>query len=51
MPSDLSVIQLVLDASFIVQLVLALLLGASLASWAIILRKRARHPPGARTGR
>jgi len=31
----------VLEASLIVQLVMALLLGASLASWAIILRKRA----------
>jgi biopolymer transport protein TolQ len=41
MPSDLSVIQLVLDASLVVQLVMALLLGASLASWAVILRKRA----------
>jgi biopolymer transport protein TolQ len=41
MPSDLSVIKLVLDASFVVQLVLALLFGASIASWAVILRKRA----------
>jgi biopolymer transport protein TolQ len=41
MTSDLSVIRLVLEASLIVQLVMALLLGASLASWAIILRKRA----------
>ncbi len=41
MTSDLSVIQLVLDASLVVQLVMALLLGASLASWAVILRKRA----------
>ncbi len=41
MTSDLSVIQLVLDASLVVQLVLVLLLGASLASWAVILRKRA----------
>jgi biopolymer transport protein TolQ len=40
MPSDLSVIKLVIDASFIVQLVLALLMGASIASWAVILRKR-----------
>jgi biopolymer transport protein TolQ len=41
MPSDLSVIKLVIDASFVVQLVLALLFGASIASWAVILRKRA----------
>ena len=41
MPSDLNVIQLVLDASIVVQLVMALLLAASLASWAVILRKRA----------
>jgi biopolymer transport protein TolQ len=41
MPSDLNVIQLVLDASIVVQLVMALLLGASLSSWAVILRKRA----------
>lgn len=41
MTSDLSVIELVLEASLIVQLVMALLLGASLASWAVILRKRA----------
>jgi biopolymer transport protein TolQ len=40
MPSDLSVIKLVVDASFVVQLVLALLMGASIASWAVILRKR-----------
>ena len=45
MTSDLSVIRLVMDASFVVQLVLALLLGASIASWAVILRKRSliRH--------
>jgi biopolymer transport protein TolQ len=41
MPSDLNVIQLVLDASIVVQLVMALLLVASLSSWAVILRKRA----------
>lgn len=40
MNSDLNVIQLVMQASLIVQLVLALLLYASLASWAIIFRKR-----------
>lgn len=40
MTGDLSVIELVLNASPVVQLVLALLLAASIASWAIILRKR-----------
>ncbi len=35
-----SLIELVLQASFIVQLVLALLVGASVVSWAIIFRKR-----------
>jgi len=38
--SDLDVIRLILDASVVVQLVMALLLAASLASWAIIFRKR-----------
>lgn len=41
MPTDLSLLQLVLEASPIVQAVLALLLGASVVSWAIMLRKRA----------
>ena len=39
MPNDLSVWSLVLDASPIVQVVVALLLLASVSSWAIILRK------------
>jgi biopolymer transport protein TolQ len=39
MPNDLSVWSLVLDASPIVQVVVGLLLLASLASWAIIFRK------------
>jgi biopolymer transport protein TolQ len=39
MPNDLSVWNMVLDASPIVQIVVALLLLASVASWAIILRK------------
>jgi biopolymer transport protein TolQ len=38
--SDLDVIQLVMQASIVVQLVMALLLVASLRSWAIIFRKR-----------
>ena len=40
MTSDLSLLSLVLQASFIVQLVMLLLLIASVASWAIIVRKR-----------
>jgi biopolymer transport protein TolQ len=40
MIGDHSVLQLVLHASFIVQLVLVLLLVASVVSWAIIARKR-----------
>lgn len=40
MPEKLSIIHLIADASLIVQLVLALLIGASMGSWAIILRKR-----------
>src|ERR1700690_3754585 len=39
MPNDLSVWTMVLDASPIVQGVVALLLFASVASWAIIFRK------------
>jgi biopolymer transport protein TolQ len=35
-----SIVSLVLHASFIVQFVLLLLIGASVVSWAIILRKR-----------
>ncbi len=41
MNGDLSIIQLVIHASFVVQLVIMVLLAASIASWAIILRKRA----------
>ena len=39
MPNDLSVWTMVLDASPVVQAVVALLLFASVASWAIIFRK------------
>jgi biopolymer transport protein TolQ len=39
MPNELSVFSMVLDASPIVQVVVGLLLLASVASWAIILRK------------
>ena len=41
MTTDLSLIQLVINASFIVQLVMLLLLGASFASWAAIFLKHA----------
>jgi biopolymer transport protein TolQ len=37
---EVNLLRLVLDASFVVQLVMLVLLGASVASWAIILRKR-----------
>ena len=40
MDGQLSIARLVLDASFVVQVVLLLLLGASLTSWTIIFRKR-----------
>lgn len=40
MNGDLSIVQLVLEASLPVQLVIALLVLASLGSWAIIFRKR-----------
>lgn len=41
MPTEqISILKLILDASLIVQLVLAILLCASIASWAIIMRKR-----------
>ncbi len=40
MPQDLSVIRLVVQASVLVQIVLALLAFASLLSWAIIFQKR-----------
>jgi biopolymer transport protein TolQ len=41
MTSDLSILQLVLEASLIVQIVLVILLLASITSWAIMLKKRA----------
>jgi biopolymer transport protein TolQ len=41
MTGDLSVLELVTNASLIVQIVLALLLLASIASWAVIFRKGA----------
>jgi len=41
MNQDLSIIRLVLDASFVVQVVLAILIAASVASWAIIFGRRA----------
>jgi len=40
MNGEISIVQLVLDASIVVQAVLLLLLAASIVSWAIILRKR-----------
>jgi len=40
MTENLSLIDLVISASFVVQLVMLLLLAASVVSWAIILRKR-----------
>jgi biopolymer transport protein TolQ len=40
MPANLSIIDLILSASLVVQLVMLLLLAASIASWAIIVRKR-----------
>ncbi len=40
MNSDLSVVRLILDASIVVQIVLLVLLLASIASWAIIIDKR-----------
>ena len=39
--TDLSLLKLVLEASLIVQIVMGLLLAASVTSWAIMLRKRA----------
>jgi biopolymer transport protein TolQ len=41
MSADMSLLKLVLEASLIVQLVMVLLLVASIMSWAIMLRKRA----------
>ena len=40
MNTDLSILQLILDASLVVQLVMLLLLLASVASWAVIFQKR-----------
>ena len=40
MNSDLSIIALVVNASPVVKIVLALLLIASIASWAVIFEKR-----------
>ncbi|HKK02722.1 MAG TPA: protein TolQ [Gammaproteobacteria bacterium] len=40
MTSELSIVHLVLDASLVVQLVMLLLLLASVASWAVIIQKR-----------
>src|SRR5512145_1856908 len=40
MNNDLSIWKLILEASFVVQLVMALLLAASIASWAMIFSKR-----------
>ena len=40
MAADLSIIQLVLHASVLVQLVMALLMGLSVMSWFVIFRKR-----------
>nr|VFJ61803.1 MAG: Cell division and transport-associated protein TolQ [Candidatus Kentron sp. DK] len=41
MSTDLSLLGLVLEASFLVQLVMLLLFSASLISWTVIFRKRA----------
>ncbi len=41
MNSDLSILKLILDAGFVVKIVLAILIAASVASWAIIFGKRA----------
>ena len=49
MPNDLSVWTMVLDASPIVQVVVGLLLLASLVSWAIIFRKRSEISRSRRT--
>ena len=40
MNSDLSILKLILEASFVVKVVLAILIAASIASWAIILGRR-----------
>ena len=39
MNNDMSIVSLVLHASFVVQLVMVILLGISVASWAAIIRK------------
>ena len=39
-PNDQSFLKMILDASLLVQLVITLLLSASVVSWAIIIRKR-----------
>jgi biopolymer transport protein TolQ len=40
MQTDMSIVRLVLDASLVVQLVMLVLLLASVASWAVIIQKR-----------
>ena len=40
MPNDMSLVRLVMEASTVVQLVMLLLLLASVASWAVIIQKR-----------
>ena len=40
MPANTSIVELILSASLVVQLVMLLLLAASVTSWAIIVRKR-----------
>jgi two-component system KDP operon response regulator KdpE len=40
MPANTSIVDLILSASLVVQLVMLLLLAASVTSWAIIVRKR-----------
>lgn len=42
MTTDLSIVQLITQASILVQFVMAVLLAASLASWYVIFRKRAK---------
>jgi biopolymer transport protein TolQ len=39
MNQDLSIVSLILHASWVVQFVVALLIGVSIASWAAIFRK------------
>lgn len=38
--NEFSIVAMVLNASFVVKLVMAILLAASVSSWAIILKKR-----------